>query len=51
MKNEKNKVDTPEETKPYQPRPAWQVWGARIGLVLMVIIIILSYIRIASGKM
>lgn len=51
MKNEKNKVDTPEEAKPYQSRPAWQVWGARIGLVLMVIIIILSYIRIASGKM
>lgn len=51
MENEENKIDTQEEKKPYQPRPAWQVWGARIGLVVMVIIIILSYLRLASGNL
>ena len=51
MENEEKNIDTQEETKPYVPRPAWQVWGARIGLVVMVIIIILSYLRLASGKL
>ena len=37
--------------KPYVPRPAWQVWAARIGLVIMIISIILYYWHIASGGM
>ena len=40
---------TPEEQKPYEPRPAWQVWGARILLVLFIILIILYYINISRG--
>ena len=33
----------------YQPRPKWQIWGARVALVVFIIIVILSYILIARG--
>ena len=44
-------IDAPETTeKPlYVPRPAWQVWAARIGLVIVIIAVILYYWHIASG--
>ena len=51
MENEEKQPETQEEKKPYQPRPAWQVWGARVGLVVMIIIIVLSYLRLASGDL
>ena len=40
-----------EETKDtgYTPRPAWQVWGARIALVVFVGLVIMYYINIARG--
>ena len=38
-----------EETPVYEPRPAWQVWAARIGLVIVIIGVILYYWHIASG--
>ena len=38
-----------EETPVYEPRPTWQVWAARIGLVIVVIGVILYYWHIASG--
>ena len=40
---------TPEEG--YVPRPAWQVWGARIGLVIFIIFVIFQIISIARGGM
>ena len=46
---------TPEEAaeqepkKGYIPRPAWQVWGARIGLVIVIIAIILYYWNMVNG--
>ena len=33
----------------YKPRPVWQVWLARIGLVIMIIAVILYYFHIANG--
>jgi hypothetical protein len=43
---------TPEkETEPYRERPRYQVWAARIGLVIMIICVILYYYHIASGGM
>ena len=45
-------AEIPEEEpqKPvYKPRPSWQVWAARVGLVIMIISIILYYWHIASG--
>ena len=38
-----------EETPKYIPRPAWQVWGARVALALFIALIILYYIKIARG--
>ena len=40
---------TPEEETGYTPRPAWQVWGARIGLVAFIAILIIYYVNIAGG--
>ena len=38
-----------EETGGYVPRPAWQVWAARVALVLFIIIVIGQILRIARG--
>lgn len=38
-----------EETPKYVPRPVWQVWGARIALVLFIALIIMYMINIARG--
>ena len=49
---EEQRIDIPEEEEPelgYVPRPAWQVWGARIALVIFVGLVIMYYINIARG--
>ena len=46
MENEQN-VEVREEG--YIPRPRWQVWGARLGVVLLAVLVILYYITIARG--
>ena len=53
---DENKTEiTPEESTPEQqtetntPRPAWQVWLARVALVLFIIIVIGQILRIARG--
>jgi len=35
----------------YTPRPQWQVWLARVAVVIMIISIALYYWHIASGGM
>lgn len=40
-----------QETEGYTPRPAWQVWAARVGVVIMIIAVALYYWHIASGGM
>ena len=40
---------TPDEEKGYVPRPAWQVWAARIGLVVFIGFLIMYYANIAGG--
>ena len=40
-----------QQIEGYTPRPAWQVWAARIGLVLFIGLVIFSYILLASGKL
>ena len=41
-------IQIPEECpEPYTPRPRWQVWLARVGLVIMVISIALWLYHIA----
>ena len=40
----------PEQEKDvYVPRPAWQVWLARIGVVVVAVAFILYLIQIATG--
>ena len=38
-----------EENQGYTPRPAYQVWMARIGLVFMILFVIYQLITIAMG--
>ena len=33
----------------YTPRPAWQVWAARIGLVIFIIFLVMYYLNILRG--
>lgn len=46
-------VEEKEELEPqkpgYSPRPAWQLWAARIGLVLFILVVIYEYLSIARG--
>lgn len=38
----------PEE-KGYVPRPAWQVWGARVGAVVFILLVIYQIVSLARG--
>ena len=40
-----------EENQPYTPRPMWQVWMARVGLVFMILFVIYQILTIATGGM
>lgn len=43
-------AESPEpEREVYHPRPAYQVWAARFGLVIVIIAVILYYYHIARG--
>ena len=46
MENEQESF--PQE-EGYVPRPKWQVWGARIGIVVILILLAMYYINIARG--
>ena len=45
---ERNENQVPEEGG-YTPRPAWQVWGARIGLVFFILFVLYQILQIAGG--
>ena len=38
-----------EQREGYVPRPVWQVWAARVGLVLFVLFVIYQILAIARG--
>ena len=46
MENQ-NENTTPEQ-EGYSPRPAWQVWAARIGLVIFIGIVIVQILPLAG---
>ena len=46
MEQEKDILEPQEE---YKPRPKWQVWLARVGLVLFLIVVALFYIHLFRG--
>ena len=47
MDNHEENIQPQEQG--YVPRPAWQVWLARIGLVLFLLFVIYQYLAIAKG--
>ncbi len=50
MEMDEKKDEMLEESQPaYTPRPAWQVWAARIGLLLFVAMIVMYYIHMMRG--
>ena len=44
MEEQRNEQELQEET--YVPRPLWQVWGARIALVVFILGLIMYYCNI-----
>ena len=40
---------TEEKQEGYVPRPVWQVWAARIGLVIFIGIVIAQILQIAGA--
>ena len=38
-----------EQPRQYVPRPAWQVWGARVGLAVFILFVIYQYVCVARG--
>ena len=46
---ENKQSEQPQEETHYEPRPAWQLWGARIGLVLFILFVIWQVVQIYRG--
>ena len=50
MENQNENIHPePEQQEGYTPRPAWQVWLARVGLVLFLIFVAYQILAIARG--
>ena len=49
MEDERINEETTAEQERYEPRPMWQVWAARAGLVVFVIFVICQLLAIAGG--
>ena len=52
MDEQRNQTEQMEETSPkeaYTPRPAWQLWAARIGVVIVIVAFLLYVWQIANG--
>lgn len=47
--NESNPSEAAPEREGYVPRPGWQVWSARIGLVLFLLLVAAQIVNIARG--
>lgn len=45
-----NEQNLPQQES-YIPRPAWQVWAARVGLVIAILLVIAQILQIATGGM
>lgn len=42
-------MENETEAQGYVPRPAWQVWAARVGVVLAIAFVIYQLLAIAGG--
>ena len=48
MEEERVEMEETEQSV-YQPRPAWQVWIARVAVVIVILGVLLYYWHIAGG--
>ena len=48
---DEQRKENQQEESGYSPRPAWQVWAARIGLAVFIGFLILYYVNIFRGGM
>ena len=48
---DEQRKENQQEESGYSPRPAWQVWAARIGLAVFIGFLILYYFNIFRGGM
>ena len=49
---EENREKEPaEQPQGYVPRPLWQIWAARVGLVVFILLIIAQIIRMLRGTL
>lgn len=46
---EERKEPLQQEEAPYEPRPKWQVWAARLGLVVFILFLVMFYIILFRG--
>ena len=44
-------MENETEAQGYVPRPAWQVWAARVGVVLAIAFVIYQLLAIAGGSL
>ena len=49
MDEQRNDEIMEKEEAGYTPRPAWQVWAARIGLIVFLIFLEMYYTNILRG--
>ena len=49
MDEQRNEEIMGKEETGYTPRPAWQVWAARIGLAVFLAFLVMYYINIFRG--
>ena len=49
MDEQRKEIEEQTPESGYTPRPAWQVWLARVGLVVFVIFLVMYYINILRG--
>lgn len=52
MDEQRNQTEQTEEIstkEAYTPRPAWQIWAARIGVVIVIVAFLLYVWQIANG--
>ena len=47
--DEQRNEQTPQSGEGYKERPRYQVWMARVGLVVMIAAVVLYYYHIAKG--
>ena len=49
MENTNETEQSEQKQEGYVPRPGWQVWSARIGLVLFLVLVAMQVLSIARG--